>query len=197
MSDRLRRALERLEAAFVARGNPVVAGLQPGLSEAKVRARLLPLGIDAPPDLVTLFSWHNGYKPPEGPTDGGWHGWIGPGIRPITLDEACDMYSNNLEDFELDPDVLGGAKGSDCFPILDGDGWTSYLMDCRGDGPERGSVMAYHITNTTEPAQRPRTLAEPIDSAVGYVESGAWRWSRESGWVDHRTEAEIARGIFF
>lgn len=54
-SGRLAAALVRLEEVATLAGCRIGEGLQPGLSEDEVRAKLEPYGIDPPDDLVTFF----------------------------------------------------------------------------------------------------------------------------------------------
>jgi hypothetical protein len=186
MTERLREALERLEAALAQVGHPVVRGLRPGRPAEEVQARLAEIDVDPPEDVITFFGWHDGYETPSGDV---WQGRISPSYRPFSLDEACDEHASHQDVLKAAAEYTG--EQSQWFAILEADGaWCVVNYGCSSN--TRGQVAAWDGGELTPaPEHRPSSLAEPIELWVSYLEAGHWRWDG-SRWIDNRTAAERA-----
>jgi hypothetical protein len=173
MTDRLKTALERLERALTAQGNHVVKGLIPGLGEAEIRARVAEFGFEPHEDLITWFSWHNGYQLPVGdPVPDGLPGRIGPTLIPLDLELACVLFVENRDwDFEL----IAPGEEPKWFPVVRYSHAGEIVMYCGGDTSHRGQV-AYWEAGFPEGFNRPSMLAEPVEWWIEYIETGVWSY---------------------
>jgi len=181
MSERLLLALDRLMATLTEHGSTVSRYLLPGIGADEVRARLAPLGLDPPPDLIALFAWHNGYSEVTARGEE-----IGPGFRLPTLDEACETYGEIRE--WLDVAVqCGELEHAKWFPVLVS---RLVLMDCCPDSLGFGGVMGYDAPIPI-PEYKPASLAEPLERWIGYIEKGVWGRNVVGNWVDYHQNVTL------
>jgi hypothetical protein len=168
----LREALDRLERALVANDWPVVRGLQPGLSEADIRGQLADMGFDPPQDLITVFSWHDGYEEPDDQLPGWRGGWITPRLCVASLSQALHDYYlvwTSLEEiFEEDEAEVRW------FPLFRGPIGT-LVINC-GDDAARGSVAVWEPDEGLSEGYQPPSLAEPLEWWANWLEAGDYYW---------------------
>ena len=138
MTERLRIALERLERALSARDWPSVRGLQPGLSEAEIRERLVDHDFDPPDELITRFEWHDGYRQPADQNPSFRGGVIGSLAQVYSLEAAMHEYlfvTDTIDELDLDPE----PRWFPVFSWLNGD----ILLNCGSDPETRGTVALF------------------------------------------------------
>jgi cell wall assembly regulator SMI1 len=179
--DRLIVALDRLVAAAVAQGSSIEEGLLPGIGEDQVRATLAPLGLVPPPEMISLFGWHNGH-------DDSAFGLVqlGPLVALPTLSRACELNELVREFLPMWVSV-GDIEHADWFPVIDLREGGSVVMDCRPTSATFGHIFGYDFQSDI-PEYMPASLAEPIERWAGYVEEGRWIRGDHDQWIDYRTD---------
>ena len=165
-------ALQRWEAALIRAHVPGARYLGAGLNTGEVEDVLRGEGLQAVPDIVTFFSWHNGYaagRPNESMLDpAGGH------LLPLT--QALEDYRGNLGAYLQDMDP-------GWFPIMARTGgWLA--VDCR---PDSGSPGQLRVSTYCEPL----AICPSLTTVVGWwtkrLETGTWLYTPPGeavrGWV--------------
>jgi cell wall assembly regulator SMI1 len=167
---RLRDALRRADDVLARAGAPVVRGLQPGLGADEVRDQMASLGLTAPDDLLVWFGWHNGYRAPPGEVPDRNMFYL---ALPMSLVELVSRYSENY--FEAQIEELG-EPNMRWFPVVGIDStWSHIVMDCGHDPTTAGQVAGFNA-HSAFAWYVARTLAEPVEWWLEFVDTGLWRY---------------------
>jgi hypothetical protein len=109
-AERMRSALDRLEAALDAIGSPVVRALRPGMSEEEVVERFHALQLEPPAEVKAWYGWHDGYEEAHG-ADG--YGEIARGTRPFSLAQASRSFPGSQgQSYERSSSLACGSPSS-------------------------------------------------------------------------------------
>lgn len=126
--DRLRSGLELLRRAYEAKGAKVSDALLPPLNEGQLRAECSWFPSVLPPQLVTLYGWHNGQR------RGGWEEphpfWFRDCVF-SSIDTAKAEYSSMMSTYGRPEYVTPQIDLRTCFPFAAfNGGW--YVLPCHG-----------------------------------------------------------------
>lgn len=185
----LRQRLEELEQSLASLGLPVVAGLRPPLDDSVLTEALEARGLMAPPEVVELFGWHDGYAPPPGME---WTGELGPGWQFPTFSQCLNAMDENQEMYGL----LRARGENDSLGWLPIFGTASVATICIDTQPGLGfgRLTTYH--SGFMPAAPGTSIENIVNEALGYIRDGSWV-AEGDGLVDMRpVEARSATGIF-
>lgn len=151
--------VDRLEAA----GSPVRAALRPPLPRVDVARHFEELGLHPTPELVDLFSWHDGA---EG-ADLFWETQFQP------LSEATAVWTANRTFIDDEANARRAFPGpNEWFPALLLDGSELLVID-NSHTTERGSV--WFTFTQVEPERLFASFLEGVLAAVACVEQGLWQ----------------------
>jgi hypothetical protein len=170
-AERMRSALDRLEAALNAIGSPVVRTLRPGISEEEVVERFHVLQLNPPEEVKASYGWHDGY---EAGADG--RGEIAAGARPFSLAQACDF----LPDLLANLSSVAPDQDSGWFPL----GWCQdkrVLIVYCGANPNQYGHVTVTETELSDNNFWATTLAEPVEWWAGYLENGTYYYDPTFG----------------
>ena len=171
-ADTLAALIPELVVALEAGGAPVKGFFEPGVSRNIVERALAPLGLTAPDELVTWFSWQNGQTPTRQPS-----------VLPFSIPQSIEWVAGNYAYYQRNEILPEGRWAwSPGWLCLDGDAH-GLNMWC-GDDPKQPPRI-----------RRPDEENRPLDAHnnVGQIVSlctvvAWWIEAIESGalyWTNH------------
>lgn len=162
--------LVRLEEALRGARVPVSAALSPGADVALIAGRMEQLGLDAPPDLLTWFGWHNGLEPTSAD-------WFAPGMRIADFDTVAERYA----DFDLRY-LANSAESRAWFPVVLTSDASTVVMNCNKESPGFGRVTLRNELGEIGAEDAFPTLAMPIEWCCEAIEGGLWVVDEDGGY---------------
>ena len=190
-------ALDTLMAQHQRIGSPVPGYLRPGLSADNVRKRIsASIALDASPDVVDVFAWHDGIDNEAWMRDG-----VGTGFARLfgdahfaPLDGAVREYRERIEGDELtarysDPGAAVETWRPSWFPVFS-QGWDTYGVECDPRRPDHGRVYdpAWDPPAGDYPAPRFRDLLHLVASAIRRFEADGYWWDPAARFLEERRE---------
>lgn len=155
---RLGAALEQLEESLRRLGRAgLVGALRPGLRPEAVAAQLGRRGLQAPPEVVEIFGWHDGVDEPADRVMDDVQ--LFPGFYMVSL-EGCLM---NYDVF-----VRSSRWSPAWFPFLANGGGDFYFLDLSVSPPTVGNFEIYESDVRTEFS----TLLSFIETEIVAIDSG-------------------------
>ena len=195
MSD-LTDALDALLAQHQRIGSPVPGYLRAGLPADSVAKRIsASIGLDASPDVIALFAWHDGIDDAAWTRDG-----VGTGFARLfadayfaPLDDALREYRERIEGDELTArystpgDAVETWRPS-WFPVFQG--WDTYGVECDQRRPDYGRVYdpAWDPPTGVYPAPRFRDLLHLVGSAIRRFEADGYWWDPAARFLEVREQ---------
>jgi hypothetical protein len=174
--ERLQLALERLRSVWVATGAPIAEHLAAPRPPASTIAALRGVGLDAPDELVSWFSWHDGHDYPAGTN------------RTMT---ACGIghffligMDQCLHELDVWRDVYSDESGTDAA------GWSScwFPLIRNASGSAAIAVVSeqpecqigyFHPELGFNPVTP--SIAALVERWAERIEGGQWTWNRGPG----------------
>ncbi|MFV0457480.1 MAG: hypothetical protein ACK5MT_01730 [Actinomycetales bacterium] len=159
LNDELLHALQEFERVGLAHGIEGFRILAPGITASEVEDTLGALGLTPHPDLLTYYTWHNGYHPPQL-----INGRLGfPGIKDGSLFVTVGAMSLAYSRGTYEALGLGRDEPFTCYwPIL-GDSLCQIVLNCSTHGPDTGTVHIFDNVSDFEgydPAPNLLTIIE-------------------------------------
>jgi hypothetical protein len=193
----LTNALDALMAQHQRIGSPVPGYLRPGLPADSVRERIsASVGLDASPDVIDVFAWHDGIDNEAWVRDG-----VGTGFARLfgdayfaPLDGAVREYRERIETDEVvarysTPDSAVETWRRSWFPAFC-QGWDTYAVECDQGRSDYGRVYdpAWDPPTGDYPAPRFRDLLHLVGSTIRRFEADGYWWDPAARFLEGRSE---------
>lgn len=175
VTERVERALARLEAVLASLRHPLLDMLQPGLSHEQVIETVAPTGLTLPEEAAAVWRWHDGLRPGSFGADATPRSNELPGgFVLLPLWGAVQKYLHDRAEFPWDQlDDLSG----DWLPFAAGDPYTMWV-DCAGP-PNRPARLisrydrGYNPSDELERCSVP-SVARGVEVWATLLERGIW-----------------------
>jgi hypothetical protein len=163
--------LEELLGHWVRNRAPVARALNPALSLAEVEALGRQAGVVVPPELVTLWTWHDGARYPATVGPGFW--WF------PSLEEALRIRRRQL-DFVPLIELSPGVRWSKGFLPFMSDGANMMLFaDAEASADGSSPVWYYEPVWETHDGPRMPSVTSMVRQWVELFELDAFHWNAE------------------
>jgi hypothetical protein len=167
-------ALERLERALESIHYTGVALFQPGLPQEEIVERLGDIGVPPHPDIVTLYSWHNGGFEWRDGKRYSMHltfAWLF-----VPFEDALNSYVTWFSD---DPVEYQTILPGHWFPTLKSTGGEWIVLDSAAPTECDAPVAVYIAELFPEETNVHHALHSAVTWWAEYYESGVWGWDAE------------------
>ena len=188
--EELRAVLERIDSKWRALGATVGLAARPGLSEEAIRSVLGEIGLEATPEVLTWFGWHDGVD-----VESSWSRDVrdvGDGFFLISLAEAVDKTLSLRRlaeaEFPSDPDS--------CWPrswlLIQWGGGADLAVETGQAGPGPGVFLCGRDSLPAE-ATRFENLIAWARHIEQRLDTGPIAWSSTGNGLDGHWERSITR----